>query len=152
MTTYTPHQLVMIDNAAARTVLTSSGLPDTDAVSFRAAETITVSERYPDYAVLGHWNLDEIPVLVHRADGAVFTAPPWSDEIDPLNASVGAFAESLAAVDRAKPLSKARYGTNVNAGNEVHAQLAAIDAETLADPYSFWQAVVDDIKNGLYVE
>ena len=151
MTLYTEHQVAVIDNPAARAALTGTGLPDTDAVSFRAAATITVWDRDPDYAVLGFWNLDEIPVVVHRAEGSVFTAPPWSDEMDPLNASVAAFADSLAAVEGAKPLSKARYGTNANAGDQVHALLRAIDAETLADPYSFWQAVVDDIKSGVYI-
>jgi hypothetical protein len=152
MTLYTAQQVAVIDNAAARAALTSTGLPDTDAVSFRTAGTITVWDRDPDYAVIGMWNIDEIPVVVHRTEGTVFTAPPWADEIDPLNASVRAFADSLAAVDGAKPLSKVRYGTNVNAGDQVHALLRAIDADTLADPYSFWQAVVDDIKNGVYVQ
>jgi hypothetical protein len=151
MTLYTPQQVAVIDNADARAVLTSVGLPDTDAVSFRAAPTITVWDRDPDYAVIGMWNIDEIPVCVHRRDGKVFSAAPWSDEIDPINASVRAFAESLAAVEQAKPLSEARYGTNENAGNQVHALLQAIDAATLADPYSFWADLIDDIKTGLYV-
>lgn len=151
MTLFTARQVAVIDNTAARAALTSTGLPDTDAVSFHAADTIAVWDRDPDYAVIGTWN-HEIPVVVHRAEGTVFTAPPWSDEIDPLNASVRAFADSLAAVDRAKPLSKTRYGTNVNAGDQVHALLRAIDADTLANPYSFWQAVVDDIKNGVYLQ
>jgi hypothetical protein len=152
MTLYTAHQVAVIDNAAARAALTSTGLPDTDAVSFRAADTIALWDRDSGYAVIGMWNIDEIPVVVHRDEGTVFTAPPWSDEIDPLNASVRAFADSLAAIDSAKPLSKARYGTNANAGDQVHALLRAIDADTLADPYSFWQAVVDDIKSGVYVQ
>jgi hypothetical protein len=151
MTLYTPQQVTVIDNADARAALTSIGLPDTDAVSFRAASTIAVWDRDPDYAVIGMWNIDEIPVCVHRGDGKVFTAPPWSDEIDPLNASVRAFAQSLAAVEQAKPLSKARYGTNENAGDQVETLLRAIDAATLADPYSFWAAVIDDIRTGLYV-
>lgn len=151
MTVYTAEQVAEIANPGAKVTLTGRGLPDTDAVSFRAAKTIASYERDLDYVVIGMWNIDEIPVCVHRFDGTVFTAAPWSDEMDPLNASVGAFADSLAAVDAAKPLSRVRYGTNVDAGNHVHALLAAVDAETLASPYSFWQAVVDDIKNGLYV-
>ncbi|MFI0370630.1 SUKH-4 family immunity protein [Actinomadura sp. 1N219] len=142
----------MIDDPETRAALTSIGLSDTDAVSFRAAKTVTVWDRDSDYAVIGAWNIDEIPVCVHRVTGEVFTAPPWSDEMDPLNTSVRTFAESLAAVDRAKPLSAVRYGTNVAASDQVKAFLEAIDADVLADPYSFWQTIIDDIKNGLYVE
>ncbi|MBN6039103.1 SUKH-4 family immunity protein [Amycolatopsis sp. 195334CR] len=150
MTSYTHQQVSVIDNAEARATLTDIGLPDTDVVSFRAAEEITIWDRDPDYAVVGMWNIDEIPVIVHRTRGTVHTSPPWSDAIDPLNASVRAFAESLAAVDQGRPLSEKRYGTDVNAGNQIHALLHAIDAETLADSNSFWQAVIDDIKVGNY--
>lgn len=152
MPLYLARQVALIDDPAAKAVLTSIGLPDTDAVSFRAAKTVTIWDRDSDYAVIGMWNIDEIPVCVHRVAGEVFTAPPWSDEMDPLNTSVRAFAESLAALDRAKPLSKARYGTNISASDHVQALLQAIDADILVDPYSFWLAIIDDIRNGLYVE
>lgn len=152
MTLYSARQVAFIDDPATRAALTGVGLPDTDAVSFRAARTVTVWDRNSDYAVIGMWNIDEIPVCVHRVAGEVFTAPPWSDEMDPLNTSVRAFAECLAALDRAKPLSRARYGTNINAGDQVRAFLQAIDADILVDPYSFWQTIIDDIRNGLYVE
>lgn len=122
-------------------------MPDGAALPFRPAGTVEEWDRDPGFVVLGFWD-GQIPVLLRRRDGAVFTAPPWSDAVDPLNASVGAFEESLRALDDARPLSKTRYGTSVAAGRHAGALLRGIDPETYDDPYSFWQAIVADIGNG----
>ena len=147
MTIYSVSDVVTIGNADARVVLTGTGLPDSVAMPFRPAPGIEVWSRDPQFAILGHWD-DQIPVLAHRQDGDVSTAPPWSDEIDPLNSSVRNFAESLRALDDAHPLSRTRFGTSVAAGRHAEALLREIDPETYDDPYSFWQAIVSDIKNG----
>jgi len=147
MTIYSESEAAAIGDSDARTVLTGAGLPDHTVMPFRPAATIEVWSQDAEFAVLGLWD-DQIPVLVHRQDGDVHTAPPWAEQIDPLNASVRAFIRSLHALDGARPLSKARFDTNVAAGQHAEALLREIDPETYDYPYSFWRAIVSDIKNG----
>ncbi|MEV6347640.1 SUKH-4 family immunity protein [Actinoplanes sp. NPDC051851] len=152
MTVYTPQDAALIRHADSVAVLTGAGLPDDSAVSFHPDERITVWQRNPGYAVIGTWGDSGIDVIVDITDGSVWTAPSWSAEIDPLNATVRQLAESLAALNAARPLSDQRYESDDAAADHARGLLTAIDPETLADPDSFWRALIWDISNGDYTE
>lgn len=148
--TYPAEQVGTIASSEARQILTERGLPEPDVMGFYPVRELRPLEQDPAYTLIGMWGSPGAPIAVNRADGSVVCFSRWSTKSGLVNTSLKAFVDSLDAIESAAPLSADDPEYAVEASERVRDILERIDPIAMTDLDGFWEAIVDDIANGLY--